>query len=107
MHSSETPIRRDEIRLARLLRHRAIGTAALTLILAALFALYNWRGEILARDGAGVERVVPLATLWTDFFARLPQRAPGLLGREPLAVGLVLAALALAYVVVATLRLPE
>ena len=107
MPSSDTPVRRDETRLTRLLRHRAVGTAALTLALAGLLALFNWRGEIMARDSAGVERVVPLATIWTDFFARLPEHAPGVLGRAPLMVGLVLAALALAYVLVATLRLPE
>ena len=107
MPTSSRLRRLGDTRIGRLLRRRAAGTAALTLVLAGLLALFNWRGAIMIRDGVGVERVVPLVTIWENFFARLPQRGPGVLGRDPLLVGLVLAALALAYVLVATIRLPE
>mgnify|MGYP001045237873 CR=1 FL=1 len=104
---SSSPPRPGESVVARLWRRPATLTALLTLALAALFALVNWRGQITVRDGAGIERVVPLATIWETFFARLPQRVPGLLGRDALIVGLVVAVLALAYILVATIRLPE
>jgi hypothetical protein len=107
MPSSSVPHPAGESRLARLLRHRAVGTAALTLVLAGLLALFNWLGAIRVRGAEGIERTIPLATLWDVFFERLPRHVPGILGREPLAIGLVLATLALAYVIAATIRLPE
>ena len=93
--------------LARLLRQRAVGTAALTLALAGLLALFNWRGAITVRGAEGVERTIALGTLWDIFFVRLPRHIPGILGRGPLTIGLALAMLTLAYVIVATLRLPD
>ena len=94
-------------RIARLARHRAAGTAALTLVLAGLLALFNWRGAIVVRGAEGIERTIALTTLWDVFFERLPRHVPGILGRGPLTIGLVLAALSLAYLIAATLRLPE
>jgi hypothetical protein len=107
MPSSNPTQPTDDSRIARLLRHRAAGTAALTLVLAGLLALFNWRGEIDVRGAEGIERSMPLATLWDVFFERLPRHVPGILGRDPLTIGLVLATLALAYVLAATIRLPE
>src|SRR5215212_3341590 len=93
--------------IARLLRHRSTGTAALTLALAGLLALFNWRGEITVRGSEGVERTIALTTLWDILFVRLPGHVPGILGRTPITIGLVLATLALAYLIAATIRLPE
>lgn len=96
----------DATTRARRIR-RATVTAGLTLALAGAIFLAN-RGAILAvQDGQGFARTVPVATLWRDFFARLPRDVPGILGPGPLAAGLVVATLALAYILVATLRLPE
>jgi hypothetical protein len=87
-------------------RHAAI-TAIMTLLFAALIAVVNANGHLAIRDGQGVERVVGLALIWRTIFDRLPPEAPALLSRGPLACGLILATIACAYVVVATLRLPE
>lgn len=106
MPSSEREHISDEARKGRAIR-RATVTAGLTLALAGAIFLLN-RGAILdVQDGQGFARTVPVATLWRDFFARLPREAPGILGPGPLAAGLVVATLALAYLLVATLRLPE
>ncbi len=78
-----------------------------TLALAGLLALSNSLVSLVTYDAAGVERTVPIADIWQRFFARLPQGAPGILGTTPLLIALVVAFLSLAYVLVATLRLPE
>src|SRR4051794_6972540 len=107
MPSSSAAEHPGATRLARLLRHRSAGTAALTLALAGLLALFNWRGTITVHGSEGSERTIALTTLWDILFVRLPRHVPGILGREPLTIGLVLATLALAYLIAATIRLPE
>ena len=86
---------------------RAIGTAALTAALAGILALINWRLPLTIIDFTGVTRAVWIGTIWEAFFARLPVGAPGILARGPLMVGIVVAVVALAYILVATWRLPE
>lgn len=86
---------------------RAVGTAALTAALAGVLALINWRLPLTIIDFAGVARVVWIGTIWEAFFARLPAGAPGILARGPLLTGIVVALFALAYILVATWRLPE
>ena len=88
-------------------RGRWFGTVLLTLALTGLLALANWWLPLAITDFAGGRRVVGLGTIWETFFARLPPAAPGILGRVPLLAGLVVALFALAYIIVATLRLPE
>lgn len=88
-------------------RGRWLGTALLTLALAGLLALVNWRLPLAIIDFTGGRRVVGLGTIWEAFFVRLPSATPGILGRTPLLAGLVVALFALAYIIVATLRLPE
>lgn len=90
-----------------LARRRAIGTAALTLAMAGLLALVNWRLPITIIDFAGVARAVWIGTVWEAFFAHLPFGAPGILSRGPLLLGIVVAVFAMAYILVATWRLPE
>jgi hypothetical protein len=86
---------------------RAAGTAALTAALAGVLALLNWRLPLTIIDFAGVARAVWIGTIWETFFARLPLGAPGILARGPLLVGVVVAVVALAYILVATWRLPD
>lgn len=95
------------MRSSSLARRRAVGTAALTLAVAGLLALLNWRLPITIIDYAGTARAVWIGTVWEAFFARLPVAAPGILARGPLLVGVVVAVFALAYILVATWRLPE
>lgn len=78
-----------------------------TLALAGLLALSNSLVSLVTYDAAGTERTLPIADIWQRFFARLPQGAPGILGTIPLLIALIVAFLALAYALVATLRLPE
>ncbi len=87
-------------------RKRAISTALLTVLLAALLALVNWRLPISIIDSTGTQQRVPLGTIWEAFFAHLPFALPGILARPTFLISLPLAALALAYIIVATLRLP-
>lgn len=78
-----------------------------TLALAGLLALSNSLVSLVTYAAAGNERTVPIADIWQRFFARLPQGAPGILTTTPLLIALIVAFLSLAYVLVATLRLPE
>ena len=78
-----------------------------TLAVAGTLALGNSLISLATYDGAGVERTIPIADIWQRFFARAPAAAPGILGTTPLLIALIVACLAVAYVLVATLRLPE
>lgn len=78
-----------------------------TLAVAGLLALGNSIVALSTYDAAGNERTIPIADIWQRFFARLPQGAPGILSTIPLLLALIVAFLALAYTLVATLRLPE
>lgn len=78
-----------------------------TLSLAGLLALSNSLVSLVTYDAAGVQRTVPIVDIWQRFFTRLPQGAPGILSTIPLLIALVMAFLTLAYVLVATLRIPE
>lgn len=78
-----------------------------TLALAGILALSNSLVSLVTYDGAGIERTIPIADIWQRFFARLPQGAPGILSTTPLLIALIVAFLSLAYVLVATLRLPK
>ena len=90
-----------------LTRGRAIGTLLLTLAFAGLLALANWLLPITTYDIDRNSRVLGAGAVWAAFFAHLPAETPGILGRTPLLLGLVVAIVALAYVIVATIRLPE
>jgi hypothetical protein len=85
----------------------ALFTLLGTLGLAGLLALSNSLVSLVTYDGAGIEQTVPIADIWQRFFARLPQGAPGILSTTPLLIALIVAFISLAYVLVATLRLPE
>jgi hypothetical protein len=78
-----------------------------TLALAGIMALSNSLVSLDTYDAAGNERVVLIADIWQRVFARLPRSAPGILSTTPLLIALSVAFLSLAYVLVATLRLPE
>ncbi|MDP9371319.1 MAG: hypothetical protein M3Q65_02450 [Chloroflexota bacterium] len=96
-------------RLARVWRSGVV-TALLTVALAALFALAVDRGRIVVRVPRGdvwEYRAMPIAAVWHTLLDRLPPEAPGLFNRDLLTVLLMLAGLASAYVIVATLRLPR
>ncbi len=82
-------------------------TLLATLALAGLLALSNSLVSLVTHDATGNERTVSIADIWQHFFARLPQGAPGILTTTPLLIALIVAFLSLAYVLVATLRLPE
>ena len=92
--------------LLGLLRHRALGTALLTGLLAGAFALGVARGEVTVRGGQGGRRVMPIVDVWGAFLDRLPPQAPDWVSRELMLILLVLAGIAFAYVLAATLRLP-
>ena len=87
-------------------RGRLLGTLLLTLALAGLLALANWLLPITVYDVDRNSRVVGAGAIWAAFFTHLPA-APAILGHTPLLLGLVVAIVALAYVLVATIRLPE
>ena len=106
MPSSETFSRRVRS-IVRGLRRRGAGTALLTGLLAGVFALGVARGRLVVRTGQGGERLVPIVDVWRALLDNLPPQAPGLLSRDLLLVLLVLAGIAGAYVLVATLRLPR
>lgn len=82
-------------------------TLLLTCALAGMLALATSFGYLTTHNAVGEERTIPIVAIWQAFFARLPQDAPGILSATPLLLGLVVAILTLAYVLVATLRLPE
>lgn len=86
---------------------RGLITLLLALALAGVLALGASFGQITTRNAAGEERTTPIVAIWRAFFDRLPREAPGILSATPLLIGLVVAILTLAYVLVATLRLPE
>jgi hypothetical protein len=88
-------------------RGRLLGTLLLTLALAGILALANWLLPITIYDLDRNSRVVRAGTIWEAFFTRLPAAAPKILSQTPLLIGLVVAIVALAYVIVATIRLPE
>lgn len=90
----------------RAVRQRLI-TLLLTCALAGVLALAASFGQLTTYNAAGEERATPIVAIWQAFFDRLPREAPGILSATPLLIGLVVAILALAYVLVATLRLPE
>lgn len=89
-----------------LLARRGFVTATLTLLLAGLFALGIRFGVITVRDSAGVYRRMAIRAVWLALLDHLPAAAPGLLSRGPLLVLLIVAVVAMAYAIVATLRLP-
>lgn len=78
-----------------------------TLVVTGILVLVNAFFSLVTYDGAGIERTIPIADIWQRFFAQLPQDAPGILGVIPLLIALIVGFLALAYVLVATFRLPE
>lgn len=89
-----------------LLRGFSVDTALLTTFLVALFVLGVSGGQVVARDGVGIYRTLPIAEIWRLLLDRLPPQAPVWLGRELLLALLILAFFALGYVLAATLRLP-
>ena len=78
-----------------------------TLAVAGILALSNSLASLVTYDANGIARTVPIADIWQRFFERLPTGAPGILSTTPLLIALIVAFLSLAYVLVATLRLPE
>lgn len=88
-------------------RGRLLGTLLLTLAFAGVLALANWLLPITIYDFDRSSRILRAGAIWEAFFTHLPASAPGILGRTPLIFGLVVAIIALAYVIVATIRLPE
>jgi hypothetical protein len=88
-------------------RGRLFATLLLTLAFAGVLALANWRLPITIYDIDRNSRVVRAGTIWEAFFTHLPAAAPKILSQTPLLIGLVVAIVALAYVIVATIRLPE
>lgn len=84
----------------------SVDTALLTTFLVALFVLGVAVGKVVARDGVGIYRTLPIAEIWRLLLDRLPPQAPAWLGRELLLTLLILAFFALAYVLAAILRLP-
>jgi hypothetical protein len=88
-------------------RRGASTTTLLTLLLAALLAGGVAIGRIPVRDASGTWRVRRVAEVWGAMLENLPAGAPAFLGREVLLVGIVIAVLAGAYAIVATLRLPQ
>lgn len=95
------------MRSSKRARGRLLGTILLTLALAGVLALANWLLPITVYDLDRNSRVLGAGAIWEAFFTHLPAAAPGILGRTPLLLGLVVAIVALAYVIVATIRLPE
>jgi len=95
------------MRSSKLTRGHILGTALLTLALAGLLALANWLLPITIYDIDRNSRVLGAGAVWEALFTQLPAAAPDILGRTPLLLGLVVAIVALAYVIVATMRLPE
>ncbi len=92
---------------SKLTRGHVLGTVLLTLAFAGLLALGNWLLPITTYDIDRNSRVLRAGAVWEAFFAYLPAAVPGILGRTPLLLGLVVALVALSYVIVATIRLPE
>lgn len=82
-------------------------TALLTAALAGLFALGVAWGRVAVRVGEAEWRALPVADVWRAPLDHLPPQAPDLLGRGVLMGLLALAVPALAYVLAATLRLPD
>ena len=56
--------------------------------------------------GEPIRRTLPVVEVWGLLLDRLPAEVPGLLGREVLLLLLPVAAVAAAYLLAATLRLP-
>ncbi len=79
----------------------------LTLALAGILALANWLLPITTYDIDRNSRIVGAGSVWEALFTHLPAAAPVILGRTPLLLGLVVAIVALAYMIVATIRLPK
>jgi hypothetical protein len=88
-------------------RSPAFATAALSLIVAGCFAALALVGRIAIRDGAGRWRVLRIVEIWRALLDHLPPETPTALGRAPLMLALGVGGLALAYALVATLRLPQ
>jgi len=84
---------------------RGIVTLLLTAWVAGLIALMVARGQVVVRDGVGLEWAMPVSVVWGRLLDRLPTGVPGLPGREAFVVLLALAGVAAAYILVATLRL--
>lgn len=84
-----------------------MGTALWTLALAGILALANWLLPITTYDIDRNSHVREAGSVWEALFTHLPAAAPVILGRTPLLLGLVVAIVALAYMIVATIRLPE
>jgi hypothetical protein len=82
-------------------------TLLLTAWVAGLIALTFARGQLVVRDGVGLERTVPVREVWGILLERLPTGVPGLPGRDAFVVLLALAGVAAAYLLVAALRLPS
>jgi hypothetical protein len=88
-------------------RRRGLVTALLTALLFGVFALGVARGEVVLHGGQGIGRTMRIVDIWRELLDNLPPQAPGWLGREVLLALLVLGGVAMAYVLVATLRLPD
>jgi len=95
------------MRSSKLTRGHLLGTALWTLALAGILALANWLLPITTYDIDRNSRVREAGSVWEALFTHLPAAAPVILGRTPLLLGLVVAIVALAYMIVATIRLPE
>lgn len=84
-----------------------LASAVLTLVVAGCFTGLAFGGRIAVRDGAGGWRVLRVAEVWRAMLDHLPPEAPAVLGRVPLLLALAIGGLALAYALVATVRLPR
>lgn len=80
-----------------------LGTAALTLVFAAIVAF----ARLPVRDGSGTIRTMRVLDVWLALLDHLPPEAPAWLSRGPLTVALLVSMVALAYALVATLQLRD
>lgn len=87
--------------------HRWRRTALLTALVAALLLALGWWLPLTITEAGGIVVTIPLHQIWARFLDHLPEQDLPLATPPLLLVSAVLAAVALAYCLVATLRLPE
>lgn len=80
-----------------------LGTTALTVVFATIVAF----ARLPVRDSNGAIRTMRILDVWLALLDHLPPEAPAWLSRGPLTVALLLAMVALAYALVATLQLRD
>lgn len=73
----------------------------------ALLALLVFSMRVETRNARGQQREARVVEVWRAALDHLPQQAPAVLQRDVLLALLALAAVAFAYVLVATARLPR